>query len=540
MRRGTSHQDPTLYTHDEAAEEEGEHVIESVRYTRAPSHALSYESSSHFTIPAPYSTSGTSLSSGPSGARGQAIPTAIFSQFVHRYRRDAANEEASREDPDAHYFHRGLGQLVDPSADSDDDRADEFADTAPVVIEDNDESVPADKRRERLEWHSMLQSVMDGDVLRSEKNRVLVLMDHSEQARHERQLALWTGLRAKLSGRKEDAERKMIEECRMRFVDPLISEILNFSIPKPPKDAEGDDDQMSDADVESPLPVVYNLLLRWEGVVALYPTSRALQVDKPACAQEDFESRLAALTTWWNLSTMLSHQLVTLQKWTSSETLDVYAPAPVRERQILARASSTNGRQQQEHSETFVDVILKEDTLKRRFEKGALPAIHSFITTARGALIEHASLFEVMGLPAFDRQLGLLASFPLRLMQASLRIQIKNVQMRDPDIMAIDQLTEDLKFGLGLSCTLKREYLSTTEPDPNGHWKLPPILPDDYDNNVLEALRCLFKLIYLKLKSGEKSIYFKETDIIESHWPHFDLVSETITDGSSFVAEQLW
>jgi mitogen-activated protein kinase kinase kinase len=125
--------------------------------------------------------------------------------------------------------------------------------------------------------------------------------------------------------------------------------------------------------------------------------------------------------------------------------------------------------------------------------------------------------------------------------QASLRVRLDYVQkLKDPEVLIIDQMTEDLKLSIGLACTLKRQYGVFMDPDPDGKWTLPQCISDDYDSTILEALSIFFTLIHWKLKSGVKGIYFKETELLEAQWATFNDVSLTAAEGSSLVAEQLW
>jgi mitogen-activated protein kinase kinase kinase len=183
---------------------------------------------------------------------------------------------------------------------------------------------------------------------------------------------------------------------------------------------------------------------------------------------------------------------------------------------------------------------MKEDSMQRTFEKGFLVTVHAFIGAARDAQVNLSALFKEMNLPTFEQELVPLISFPTKLVQASLRLRLSYVQkLKEPDVLMIDQMTEDLKLIVGLACTLKRQYEAFLSPDPEGKWSLPQCISEDYDSTILDALSAFFKLIHWKLKSGAKGIYFKETDVLESQWATYNDVSLTTTGGSCLVAEQL-
>lgn len=81
--------------------------------------------------------------------------------------------------------------------------------------------------RERLEWHAMLASVLKGDVVKQEKQR---LIGTSEQkSTSEISNEIWTGVRAKMYGRSIPMQKKMIEDVRSG-ISPLIEEVIGFEI----------------------------------------------------------------------------------------------------------------------------------------------------------------------------------------------------------------------------------------------------------------------------------------------------------------------
>lgn len=458
----------------------------------------------------------------------------IYSQFVRRYRSEPDVEDDPRNDPDSHYFQRGLGQLVD-AGDSDDedlgrssiptgaDNVDRFN----ALLLESEPIQPATlEDRERLEWQTMLASVLDGDVLKSEKTRIAVALESSDQEHNNPRLNIWLGLRAKLNGRPEDDERKRIEERRLRLVDPVIEEVNTFRVD------EG-------SNTTSALKQVHGLLRRLDEAQSLYPTLKAFYIDKPITTEGTFQARCDTLITWSNVLTSLMHQLALLKRWTGSETLDVTQPNTSAEIPIVGHPG--HGAAEVIDGSTFVERVLKEDSIQRTFEKGFLTTVHTFIGTARDAQVNLAKYFKDMNLPTFENELVPVISFPTKLVQASLRVRLDYVQrLKEPEVLIIDQNTEDLKISIGLACLLKRQYEAFLSPDLGGNWNLPQCISEDYDSTILEALSIFFKLIHWKLKSGVKGIYFKETDVLEAQWATFNDVSLTVKGGSSLVAEQLW
>ena len=474
----------------------------------------------------------------------------IYSQFVRRYRStglgDTSEPDDPRNDPDSHYFQRGLGQLNDAGDNSDD----EDADHASISVEGIDrvsalmlESEPiqsaSTQERERLDWQALLASVLSGDVLKSEKTRIAVALDSLGDEQNNLQLNLWLGIRAKFHGRMVEEERRRLEERRLRTVDNVIKEIMTFYV--------GDAKVNEATDMTAfALSEVSRVLRRLDVVQSLYPSLKAFYIDKPVAAGGAFQARCDTLNTWYTVLTTLKHHFALLRRWTGSDTLDVNQPYTSNEVPIATLSSSRFGNLGGLNTEiadgtSFVERLLKEESIQLTFEKGFLVTVHAFLGAARDAQVNLSSMFKEMNLPTFENELVPLISFPTKLAQAGLRLRLDYVQkLRDPDVLIIDQMSEDLKLSIGLACTLKRQYEAILAPDPGGNWNLPQCINEDYDSTILEALISFFKLIHWKLKSGAKGIYFKETDVLEAQWATFNDVSLTAAGGSCLVAEQLW
>ncbi|KAI0359063.1 kinase [Trametes cingulata] len=388
--------------------------------------------------------------------------------------------------------------------------------------------------RERLEWQTMLASVLAGDVLKAENTRIAVALNSSSEEENNPRAGIWLGIRARFHGRTVEEERKKLEERRLRTVDSVIKEIMNFRVQDPPPGSSENRETYA-------LQQVNAVLRRLEIAHSLYPSLRAFYLDYPAATDVEFQSRCDTLNTWSTVLTSLRQLLGTLRKWTGSETMDVTQPTshPPTPGAANANGESAHGNASASGT-TFVERLLKEESVQRQFEKGSMTTIHALVGTTRDAHVNLAPMFRKMNLPSFEQELVPLVSFLTNLAQAVLRVRLAYAQkLKNPDVLIIDQMTDDLKVKIGFACTLKRQYEAFLVPDPGGNWKLPPCISADYDSTILEALTFFFKLIHWKLKSGTKGIYFKETDVIEAQWATFSDVSLTIPGGASLVAEQL-
>jgi len=457
--------------------------------------------------------------------------TDIYDKFLRRYRSEPEADE-QRHVHDNHYFLRGMGVLAD-GLDSDDEdssilTASGESDRASTLMFDSEPIRPETvEDRERLEWQTMLASVLSGDVLRTEKSRIATALETSNDELSHIYEDIWIGLRAKPRSRTVEEERKSLEERRLRVVDRVLEEVLHFHV---------DTSEVTKDPYEAALLQVNRVIHHLDVAVSLYPCLRAFYTDKPAAQSKAFQARVDTLNSWSNILSSLQHETELLRRWTGNDNLDVI-------QETFGNVSETFGNpiSSQPEASTFIDRLLKEENVQRQFEKGSMTTIHSLVGAARDTQVNLWQLFTEMNLPTFETVLVPLVSFATNLSHHMLRVRLEYARkLKDPEVLIIDQVLEDIKVKIGFACTLKRQYDEFLTPDSNGNWNLPPCITLDYDRIILEALVFFFKLIHWKLKSGVKGIYFKETDIIESHWATFQDVSLTIAGGSAVVAEELW
>ena len=241
--------------------------------------------------------------------------TDVYSQFVKRYRNRPQPFYESLDGPESSVY-RGASGFTDD--DSDEDRPGSSQSSSgrerfgsPSMENEHIEPTTVEER-ERLEWQSMLASVLDGDVLRSEKSRIQVALMNSTEGGNSRHLDIWLGLRAKLRGRTVEEERKILEERKLHLVDRVINEILQFNVDNSP----GAPPAFHQVNVA---------LQHLDKIHSFYPHLKAFYLDKPAATNADFQARCDALTTWSTVRLTLKHQISILRKWTGSESLDVTA-----------------------------------------------------------------------------------------------------------------------------------------------------------------------------------------------------------------------
>ena len=423
--------------------------------------------------------------------------------------------------------------------------------------------------KERLEWQSMLKSVLAGDILQTESSRI---GEDRREERFRRELgrSLWWQIRARLRGRSEEEEKRHVEERRNRIVDATLEEVESFVVKKtsgPPgvgrrlsaEDGRDltqppgceDDLEGRSSDIAA-IDQVTNILQRLNLVEVLYPHYAAFRNAKPLYNSDAFRARVDGLIAWSTVVTALQAQLQILQNWTGSDDLDITRPNTTREKALVgknryhpldnkAKAQAQVMNDQTADDSTFLERIMKEDNLQRTFEKRVFVDLVALVWNARQTVISYLPVFTDLQLPDFQYELVRLISFPAHLIIEALKIRLDAAtKLVDPNPMVINDMVDSFRLGISLAVLIKKQYDEMVEPDPADHWAIPPCLPPVYDAVLLDALRTFFKLLHWKLKSGSRTIYFRETEVLEAEWEFLYETAEAVPGGDLVVAEHFW
>jgi hypothetical protein len=359
---------------------------------------------------------------------------------------------------------------------------------------------------ERLEWQSMLAQVLTGEVIKSEKRRMLSNPKHQAANLN---YQIWLGVRA-MTRCSTVAEEKLLVESRRRHIDPVLKEVMDFAV------------QPNDI---SALDQAAEILRKVDQCESLYPSSRAMMADKRLYKTAQFHEKLDALNSWLTVTRSLQTQLKILQNWTGSETLEIG-------RAKDAPADAENP--------SFIERILKENGLKRTFEKRTLITLNSLVRKAKTVMINNADAFAKMKLPPYTNELQKLLNFPTKLMEECMKLLLEYAN-RLPDLppeVTIQQTMEDFRITIELGCQIKQQYIELIQPAPG--WEIPPCIDENYNAVLLGSLKFYFKLLQWKLKSGFKTVYSKEAEILDHEWTFLNKICRTIGNGERVTAEQFW
>lgn len=428
---------------------------------------------------------------------------------------------------------------------------------------------PEYEPRQRLEWQTMLESVLASEVLRSETKRI-TSVDAPDLSREQLMYRRWLDIRASLRGRGHqkgavDSEEKRLRESWPGMLKSVVEEVKACRAAEEAEELKADEIAAADAEdgrvsPTAPGPTheyhskkrpeifseekdeeifqeIGDLLSRVDAAESQFPSARKVNEVLPAWNEPAFQLKLEALRAWHNTKSLLRLHLKILKEWTGSETLEIDVPQKSRNTKnddafsLLARV---NGDVE---GTTFVERILKEDSLQSTFENRTLNNLNYLVIKTRDTIKQYHDSFCSMKLPSFAPELVELISFPMRLMEGALRLRLDYAgKIKEPSLLIIDSLTDDLRSALNMALRTKQSYQSIMVPDPQNGWDLHPSIGQSYDVILRDALRFFFRLISFKLKG---SIFFKETEILDNEWLFLANAVSVIEGGDVIVAKSI-
>ncbi|KAI1630398.1 mitogen-activated protein kinase [Exophiala viscosa] len=380
-------------------------------------------------------------------------------------------------------------------------------------VQPSGEELQNPQNRERLEWHLMLASVLKGDVVRQEKQRLIGTTE--QKTRTEIGSEIWIGVRAKYYGRPLQMQKKMIEETRSNL-GPTIESLIAFEI------------KGETVVGKSPMEQVEEAVSNIEKCEWAYSSRRDLGASQPRAAADAFRDSCNAICAWHNITQSINTEIAVLQAWVGNPELDFTKQK---------RRSSHDGDLSDESS--FIDRILKEDGLKSlQGDKSMFKGIGEVITKAKSTLIQNAEAFAARHLPPYIEELLTLINFPSRLIQEIIRRRLsyarKMKESTQQSIMIIDQMISQFQILMRLACLIKRQYLAISHPEPG--WDLPPCIDEAFDSGIVEALKFYFKMLNWKLGANKNT--FREAEILEQEWGFSNEIGRQLESGDIEVAEQ--
>jgi mitogen-activated protein kinase kinase kinase len=372
-------------------------------------------------------------------------------------------------------------------------------------------TAPPEITHERLEWQQMLQSVLMGEVIKSEKKR-LSSTDKFQFQKPTQEI--WLSLRALLRGRTLTQEKKFLEDSR-KEIQGVLKMVMDFKVKKEQQ--------------ENALREVAEVLKNVDRIESLYTTRAEMIQAHPNYGKVEFQTKLDALNSWCTITRSLTMQYKILRNWTGSEDLQI------------SRSVDTDPNTAH-NDPSFVERLLKESALQDTFDKRTLSALNSLLVKSKETMIMNAESFEEMGLPSFISQLRQLAYFPTSLVEEALKLRLEyKDRMNEPPKQMVDAMMEDYRGLLALACRVKMQYEELTHPEPGWHlYDTQDPVDHKYDHVLLESIRFYFKLITYKLDL-EKENNLRECEVMEKEWEFLKgTVCQTVDNADWECAQRFW
>jgi mitogen-activated protein kinase kinase kinase len=413
------------------------------------------------------------------------------------------------------------------------------------------EELKIPENRERIEWHTMLASVLTGDVVNQEKKRMIGSSDQplrDETVKEE----LWLGLRARCYGRTLQAQRRNVERGRAE-INGVIDSVIGFEV-------RG----YSEAGGKNAAQQVEEIMKKIEKMESMYINHAALRAAHPRIGSPSFTASMSsstaglggsstsdqptgyaasyeAILAWHNTMKLIEMELNVLRKWVGNDELNFSKAS----RNGHNSTSTTPGTESVPHHDrladesSFVDRILKEEGLKTlQNHEGLLVGLSKVINQAKKTLITHADAFSIRHLPPYLEELQTLINFPSRLAKEIIRIRVsyakKIKDLSTQPVMTTEQMIGQFQILLNLAIRIKDAYNKVSRPEAG--WDPPDCLEENFDTVVVDALKFYFKLLNWKLTSNKNA--FKEAEIMEQEWEFSTRVGRLLEGGDVEVAEQ--
>ncbi|EGW35671.1 uncharacterized protein SPAPADRAFT_69833 [Spathaspora passalidarum NRRL Y-27907] len=388
---------------------------------------------------------------------------------------------------------------------------------------------------ERLEWQSMLTAVLTGDVVRSEKTKII--NNNNPDSANESYIHatykenLWFGIKAKLFNRTEDDQRRIVS-YRRTLVDQLIQEILSFEV-------NYDNHEVS---IRTQIETILD---KYEEACSLWRTLEDMRNDEPICRSLEFQNRIDALTAWLNITDAITRETKSLRLWIGNDELDI-TKSPVE----MPSTSSSNKNLKRifdEDNKSLAERLMKEKDIHTIFRKRIFKPLSPWMIKSKDTYIHLGDMFETMKLPDYIHDLLQICVIPMKLIKEIINVRLGYaMKLTNPTLMMIDQMIDDLKSYITVALEVKSGIQEYIKADGATNWVLNDLFDTeitDFDAVVLRCVRYFLVLLNRKLLDSSRSPTnfrtFKEPDELEEAWNFLRSLGNYIDGGSVVVAEQI-
>ena len=392
---------------------------------------------------------------------------------------------------------------------------------------------------ERLEWQSMLTSVLTGDVVRSEKTKIINKNNpdsgHSFLVHTRFKENLWWEIKAKIFNQTEDDQRKVIQ-YRRTLADSLFDEVLKYEI--------NYDNPVSNP----PRNQVINILDRYDKCCELWSTLEDMKNEKPICRTPEFEQRIDALNSWLSITDAIKRESQCLGLWVVNDDVDInQSPLNTSRLDFISSAPKMVWQLFDEDNKYLAERLMKEKDVYTIFRKRIFSPLAIWMTKSKFTYILYGQIFKEMKLPDYIYDVIDICLIPMKLIREIIKVRLLYARkLHNPTLMMIDQMLDDFKSYITLALEVKHGILEYCRTDSQKKWVLGDLFSGenlDFDKVVLDCVKYYLYLLNMKildsskLKTGFKT--FKEPQELEDSWNFLKCLGEFIEGGSLLVAEEI-
>ncbi|KKA27380.1 hypothetical protein TD95_000489 [Thielaviopsis punctulata] len=435
------------------------------------------------------------------------------------------------------------------------------SETVMFLISENQEPTEADYQdpnsAERLNWQSMLTSVLSGDVIGQEKQRLTPTIDKKDPKLIDE---FFIAFRAAYFRRHESVQRKTLEDARSEIARH-IDAIMNFKV-------KGEDE----ADGKDLMAQVNDVLGSIQKCHSMYPSIQRLEEHHHAAKTEPFKKSSKTIIAWHNTVKMIELQLNILRLWVGNDDLVIeksedgvakeassfihrllndgslptlYSATALSDttpsKDTSSNDNSENAQSKSESAELSSPKALsyededededEESVLQRARNGGVIIDLLHVIRRSKKTIIKYANEFNERHLPPPIEELTTLINFPSRLVQTMLQEQVANAKTTNIKMAArtnsliLDQMMLQFKTLLRISVGIDTQYQWIIKHEHN--WDVPDSVDETYVQDVFMVLRFYFKMLNWKLANNkntfkEAEVLFQEWEFVHSIGGHFD------------------
>lgn len=369
---------------------------------------------------------------------------------------------------------------------------------------------------ERINWQTMLSNVLKGDIVLSEKNKL------AEQVRTpamKTQLSddIWYELKAWMNGKSKDDIIKSVKILRDSS-DELFDEILAFRI-----------DDEHNADLHHVEMALLDITDRYYRTIDYWPNMKQMKRDKPITKSSEFVDRLTVFNGWLNIKRYSDIRMRQLKEWVGNEDLDVV-------RQATTPSVSSNPSLYSHSTRSFAELVMKEKDIEDIFEKKIFSPLAPWIAKAKALLLQYDDTLESLNIQIDGGVLNQLLLFPMKLVKEIIIIRLSYAKrLKNPTMMIIDQMIEDLSSYIRLSVQLKCAIMEYSRGSPMKIEQDPK-----FDNTVLDAISYLFTLLHYKVLDTSKTSFraFRGPEILLKYWEELKNVGQYIDNSGKLIANE--